>query len=349
MDTIIETLKWFDDQVLDELEINDVMEIILKEADIKYDELYALIMENKTKILYSVKFAKIWLVLDKYDYKDKNILRDVLINDDKFINGDYINKLEGNILLRFIGAYYEGDYTRYKVTNKTEFNILKQVNNKLKELIDHVELSYNALDNDLKGLFITHIFWNENITDECLKHLPSLQSLEIYRNRNITDKGLKYIPKLQSLNMIYDENITNEGLKHLPLLQSLNMVRNENITDEGLKYLPLLRSLNLFWNENITDGGLRHLPLLQSLYMHCNKNITDEGLKHLPLLQSLVMCQNENITDGGLKHLPLLQLLSIYGNKNVTDEGLKHLSSLQSLDIYCNTNIADEGLKHLKL
>ena len=126
--------------------------------------------------------------------------------------------------------------------------------------------------------------WNNNITDEGVKHLATaltdanctLNSLIVGRN-NITDEGVEHLStalthtncKLNSLNLGLD-NITDEGVKHLATalthanckLNSLYLTRN-NITNEGVKDLCTA----------LTHPNCK----LNSLYLEANWQITRKG------------------------------------------------------------------------
>ena len=222
---------------------------------------------------------------------------------------------------------------------------------------------------------LTHLnLWDNNITDEGLKHL--------------TEALMHHECKLTYLNL-WDNNITAEGLTHLTKalmhreckLTHLDLTDN-NTTAEGLTHLTKalmhheckLTHLDLRYN-NITDEGLEHLT--EALMHHECKltyvnlqlnNITDEDLKHLTKalmhheckLTDLDLADN-NITDEGLTHLTEAlmhhecKLTYLYlTDNNITDEGLTHLTKalmhheckLTHLDLR-NNNITAEGLTHL--
>ena len=99
---------------------------------------------------------------------------------------------------------------------------------------------------------------NISLTDDGLKHLMGIHTLNLYRNKKITDDGLKHLTGIHTLNLYCNKNITDGGLKHLTGIHTLNLSNNENITDGGLKHLTSIHTLNLSNNENITDGGLKH-------------------------------------------------------------------------------------------
>ena len=240
------------------------------------------------------------------------------------------------------------------------------------EIVKFFKSDHNKDNNKL-----THLnLWDNNITDEGLKHLTKalmhheckLTHLNLWDN-NITDEGLKHLTKalkhheckLTHLNL-QDNNITDEGLTHLTIalmhheckLTHLNLIAN-NITAEGLKHL--------------TKALMHHECKLTHLYLEGN-NITAEGLKHLTQALMHHECKltylnlaliYKYITAEGLTHLTKALMHHecklthlILNNTNISAEGLKHLTKalmhheckLTYLNLAHN-NITDEGLKHL--
>jgi hypothetical protein len=61
----------------------------------------------------------------------------------------------------------------------------------------------------------------------------------------ITNNGLKYIPNIHTLNLRNNKNITDYDLKYIKNIYTLNLYWNENITDNGLKYIYNIHILNL--------------------------------------------------------------------------------------------------------
>ena len=138
-----------------------------------------------------------------------------------------------------------------------------------------------------------------------------LKTLSLWDN-NITDEGVKHLSTA-----LTHSNCT---------LNSLNL-QNNNITDEGVKHLSTalthtnctLNSLILGYN-NITDEGVKHLSTaltrtnctLNSLYLD-NNNITDEGVKHLVTALTHTNCTLDSLNLGG---------------NNITDKGQNLLNSV---------------------
>mgnify|MGYP000129361887 CR=1 FL=1 len=67
-------------------------------------------------------------------------------------------------------------------------------------------------------------------------------SIESY-NKKITDEGVKHLSKLTSLNLDSNKEITDEGIKHLSNLTCLVLWCNYKITDEGMTYLSNLTEI----------------------------------------------------------------------------------------------------------
>ena len=76
------------------------------------------------------------------------------------------------------------------------------------------KLNDNILNN-YRHVFEVNIIYNEQITNEGLKHLSLLQSLNVSGTK-ITDEGIKYLSSLQSLN-VSGTKITDEGFTPLKI------------------------------------------------------------------------------------------------------------------------------------
>ena len=163
--------------------------------------------------------------------------------------------------------------------------------------------------------------WNNNITDEGVKHLSTA----------LTHTNCK----LNSLDLRYN-NITAEGVEHLSTALThtnckLNILDLEgnNITAEGVKQLSTalthsnckLNILDLAYN-NITDEGVKQLSTglthsnckLNSLDLRYN-NITAKGFKHLFTALTHTNCKlnslnlrNNEITQKGKNLLKLMKI-----------------------------------------
>ena len=172
-------------------------------------------------------------------------------------------------------------------------NISYDIIRKIFYIMDtHTQLLMKQTCKQLNAFEILYIngIVGANLNNELLCHYSHIYELTINFNIQITDNALKYLPLLTSLDASYTK-ITDEGLKYLPLLTSLD-VSYTKITDEGLKYVPLLTSLDASYT-NITDEGLKYVPSLTSLNASCT-NITNKGLKHLPLLHTLNAIETRN-------------------------------------------------------
>jgi len=121
-----------------------------------------------------------------------------------------------------------------------------------------------VLDVDFGGLYSC-----TSITDEGLRHLGSVTTLNLSYCRLITDEGLRHLGSVTTLNLSYCSNITDEGLRHLGSVTTLDLTgysfSNSKITDEGLRHLGSVTTLNLSYCGLITDEGLRHLGSVTTL------------------------------------------------------------------------------------
>lgn len=248
---------------LNETELIEYIENIKKESKLNIDELYDLIINGKFAILYTPLFANIWNVIHKYDYKNDYINK-ILLKNNSWINKNYISELNGTILLKFIGAYYnETNKVIYECHN---IDILRKLNDKLRVLVDEVELKVKPRNNDdIKGLYIT--------------------KLKLMNYHNITDDGINNLP-LTNLILINNNTITNDGIKNLPLT-SLSIIHNgrhvgSHITDDGIKNLHL-EHLALCNNRHITDNAIKKLPLKEFKFGrdYSYNFITDDCIKLL--------------------------------------------------------------------
>ena len=225
----------------------------------------------------------------------------------------------------------------------------------------------------LKGF--THLrrlnLWNINITDESLKELTDIKTLEFLdlsytkgigpNFTRITDAGLKHLKDLRNLKSLnlWQARITDEGLKDLKgltELTDLNLTATK-ITDVGLKELKVLKNLSVLAlnNTEITDGGLKEISEISCLTVLELKatKVTDaglRGLKELMDLKSLDLSFNR-ITGTGLKGFEELKSLSDLNLEHglACDDGLKVIGKLKSLRLlrldFCD--ITDAGLNEL--
>lgn len=127
-------------------------------------------------------------------------------------------------------------------------------------LVDWLGVDYFS---NVKSVWFEHI----EVTDDRLKHLKGLDSLErlSLRNSEVTDEGLKHLEGLTALKSLslYDTQITDEGLKHLEGLTALGWLRlsRTQVTDEGLTHLEgltALKQLRLI-DTQVTDEGVARL------------------------------------------------------------------------------------------
>ncbi len=182
------------------------------------------------------------------------------------------------------------------------------------------------------------------LNDKILKLFPDLQILNARGpSSSITDEGLKHMNLLHTLDASLNTNITNEGIKHLDLYV-LQITYNDKITDDGIKNMKNLYYLDITFCNNITDASLIHLNIHTLIV---NTTITNNGIRHMKL-HTLNVNGNNNITDEGIKHMNLYILHACGCNSKITDKGIKYMN-LQELHVDGNLKITDKGLKNINL
>ena len=118
-------------------------------------------------------------------------------------------------------------------------------------------VTYNKLTFGFRELKVKY---DDDLTTEILLTFKS-KIISIECNYNITNEGIKHLTQLRSLNLSSNKTITDEGIKPLTQLKNLNLFNNNTITDEGIKHLTQLRNLNLAGNRTITKKGIKHLKI----------------------------------------------------------------------------------------
>ena len=118
--------------------------------------------------------------------------------------------------------------------------------------------------------------------------------------QRITDDGLKHLKNVHTLDLWDCEEITDDGLKYLKNVHTLYLRGCRKITDDGLKYLKNTHTLNLSGCRKITDDGLKHLKNVHILHLNGCKKITGDGFKHLKNVHTLELNGCKKITDDGL-------------------------------------------------
>ena len=166
---------------------------------------------------------------------------------------------------------------RFKLVNKNSYQVIKiiYIPKKYED-----ELNNNILKNysHLKFLVLSSSFGK--FTDDSIRHMTTLLSLDISYCSKITDGGIKHMTELRYLD-ISNTKITNEGIKHMGELRYLD-ISDTKITNDVIKHMTELRYLDIS-NTKITDDGIQHMRNLNFLSAceHCN--ITSKGVKYMNL------------------------------------------------------------------
>jgi hypothetical protein len=155
------------------------------------------------------------------------------------------------------------------------------------------------------------------------------------RNTNVTDEGLRHLTGLPSLEQLVLGNDDRSGVRRMRGIEP----PTSTITDAGLVHLrdlPQLMSLNVS-GLPITDAGLASiagLPKLGALYLSRTK-VQGQNLGKLKALPKLAILYLDNsaVTEQALSQLAggsSLQVLSL-NRLTLTAEGLKTLKALPQL------------------
>lgn len=241
----------------------------------------------------------------------------------------------------------------------------------------------------LKQLVLSDCFDLNSADLESIVALQSLEELTLKKcSANITDDALRHVAALQSLNLLDLKGnfcITSAGLAHLAVLgrlETLNLSASK-ITDDVLAPLSSLKSLKqlhlvcCLWLSHaatahiancanlellnmyivvLTDASLECLPRsLHTLIISSSLLVTNKGLLSIAELRNLrKLCLSfcRNITDDGLAHLvrlPALEDLTLDSCCEITDAGMVHVAALplRVLDISYCTKVTDAGILHL--
>jgi hypothetical protein len=151
------------------------------------------------------------------------------------------------------------------------------------------------------------------LENNILEKFRNLLLLELPHKHLITDDGMKSIGTLTTLNLTSNFRISSNGIKHLTNLTKLNLCNKfsngsedldrTNIYNEGIQYLTKITTLHLETNKFITNDGLRYLTNITELFLRQNEVITDEGIKHLIKINTLNLQYNGLITNNVMKFL----------------------------------------------
>lgn len=206
-------------------------------------------------------------------------------------------------------------------------------------------INFEGMDLELvDGGAIGHVRLKTQVTDEGLRHLEGLTSLEDLNlfSSQFTDTGLKSLAMCKSLRRLElaGSQVTDEGLASLQSLTSLEYLglANTRVQGAGLSHLsclPKLRSLCLGgFQTTLTHDGICHLAKIEQLreLELRGRSITDNHvdlIAVMPHLQKLILDETK-VSDAGLAHaarLPELQNISIRNSSGVTAGGVEELKA----------------------
>jgi internalin A len=188
---------------------------------------------------------------------------------------------------------------------------------------------------------------NRNITDEGVKYLTRLTTLEL-SNYRISDEGVQFLTNLTILDS-YFSALSGNGIRYLTKLQVLGISNNKIIDDDVIVKLPNLHTLDISTclNGKITASGLLNIKNLTALHLNGNYIISNIGLKSLTNLQTLYLDGNSIIHSGGITALTNLTTLSIIQNRKIHDYALQTLTKISTLILKTNHIISYRSVRYL--
>lgn len=220
---------------------------------------------------------------------------------------EFINQIH----FRQINKYYYNNVhiTDLRYINK---NYLCKLNDNIIKTFKHVKylnVNYNEItDEGLKHLNLDCLkanHWSyKRVTNKGIKHM-NLKKLTAVNNKSINGQGFRHMTRLQSLNVATNKSITDNCIKDMTNLTKLNISSNIHLTDKSIWNLTKLKQLKAS-DTKITNHGLKRLNLDKLRIQFTNKNITGEGIKHMNLTE-IDVCFNETIRYQDVKHMSNLK------------------------------------------
>ena len=177
-------------------------------------------------------------------------------------------------------------------------------------------------------------FYNNQVTDEGLKHLKNLKNLEDLElfNLQVADKGLLELGEMKSLRrlVLAGTDFTGEGLLRLKGLKLRELyLFPYQITDAVLASLREIGMLHML-SQAKGKGDLRPDQAMDVVSLNLGQTkVTDRGLKELGELKNLerLILTSALTTGEGLRELKVFKKLNVLGiyQGDITDSVLKTL------------------------
>lgn len=122
------------------------------------------------------------------------------------------------------------------------------------------------------------------ITDEIVKKLENLHTLNLTYCFLISDESVKCLGKLYTL-FLCGCSVTIESVKYLGKLHTLGLYDCSNINDESMKYLTKINTLDIS-KTNVTDKGLDYLDNVFSLRIFDCKKISKSKIQEVQQIRN---------------------------------------------------------------
>jgi hypothetical protein len=242
---------------------------------------------------------------------------------------------------------------------ETQFQHVKNDSDKIKELVQEIELLKRGLNNPRlsnDGSLFVKVLPKTLTAEQLARYAPLRAVFQVGGQFQKMRQGRDSVLHVGVANTAFaDEDLAH--LNGLTSLQSLDLSGTQ-VTDAGLIHLKEFAELKELYigNTQVTDASLVHMEGLTSLQFLAlsGTKVTGTGLVHLRGLASLqgLILNDTLVTDAGLENVKVvesLQQVNLSGTQ-VTDEGLVHLKGLTKLWrlSFDGTHVTDAGLAHLK-
>jgi hypothetical protein len=172
-----------------------------------------------------------------------------------------------------------------KIIKEVKFKAIEKVLKYMK-----VESHYVSLDLDTIQLITKYNKKNilikcfGSITDNELKYLAGVHTINLSYCKLVTDNGLKYLSGVHTIDLTWCNLVTDNGLKYLSGVHTIILIGCRKIANDGLKYLAGVHTINLAGCDEITDSGLKYISVVENITLYnCYRyQITKTGLDNLP-------------------------------------------------------------------
>lgn len=173
----------------------------------------------------------------------------------------------------------------------------------------------------------------DKLTDQGLRNLTAVRSLDISGRRNVSDQGLRHLSQLQALTLNRCR-IAGSCLLDMPHLERLSYQRCTSLNLCHLDQLSSLTSLDMARSPIVSNDFLRGCSGLRTAHLEYCPSISGMGLQYLRNIQQLYLDGCTQLIDNSMRGIAeTLQLLSVVGCIKLTCKIFEMLAHVQYLDV----------------